>query len=92
MGKKALSARKNWQHQGGIKAAQAETDLYEVFNEYFAGTEYILHKKPKHLKNLYANVRLPQNVLDQIYNPVIDRMQAVAMRTKDCVSSLRRGL
>lgn len=72
MGKKALSARKNWQHQGGIKATQAETDLYEVFNEYFEGTEYILHKKPKHLKNLYAKVRLPQKVLDQIYNPVID--------------------
>ena len=72
MGKKALSARKNWQHQGGIKAAQAETDLYEVFNEYFEGTEYVLHKKPKHLKNLYAKVRLPQKVLDQIYNPVID--------------------
>lgn len=72
MGKSALSGRANWQHQGGIKATQAETNLYDVFNEYFKGTKYILHKKPKHLKNLYAKVKLPKEVLEQIYNPVID--------------------
>lgn len=72
MGKKALSERKNWQTQGGLKAAQAEKNLYEVFRKHFEGTEYILHEKPTHLKNLYSKVKLPQNVLDQIYNPEIN--------------------
>lgn len=72
MGKKALSGRENWQQQGGLKAAQAETNLYEVFSKYFEGTEYILYKKPKHLKNLYATVKLPKKVIEQIYNPIID--------------------
>lgn len=72
MGKKALSGRENWQEQGGIKAAQAEKNLYEVFGTYFKGSEYVLHKKPTHLKNLYTKVILPDDVLVQIYNPIID--------------------
>lgn len=72
MGKRALSGRDNWQEQGGMKASQAEKNLYEVFGAYFKGTDYILHKKPKHLKNLYTKVALPDDVLTQIYNPVID--------------------
>lgn len=72
MGKKALSGRDNWQEQSGAKATQAETNLYEVFDEHFKGSEYILHRKPKHLKNLYTRVQLPEEVLKQIYNPPID--------------------
>ena len=73
MGKQALSERKNWQTQGGKKAAQAEKNLYEVFKNHFSGTEYILHEKPKHLKNLYTNVKLSKDVLNQIYNPEINQ-------------------
>lgn len=72
MGKKALSGRDNWQQQGGIKALQAENNLYDIFRFYFAGTEYRLDEKPKHLKNLYARVRLSDDVISQIYNPLID--------------------
>lgn len=72
MGKRALSGRDNWQEQSGFKAAQAETNLYDIFKKYFRGTEYVLHEKPTHLKNLYAKVELPQSVLKQIYNPEID--------------------
>ena len=72
MGKKALSERDNWQEQGGFKAALAETNLYDVFKKHFKGTEYKLHEKPTHLKNLYAKVALPNAVLKQIYNPKID--------------------
>lgn len=72
MGKKALSGRENWQEQGGTKAAQAEKNLYKVFREYFKGTEYKLHEKPTHLKNLYASVELPAEVIKQIFNPNID--------------------
>lgn len=72
MGKKELKSRENWQQQGGIKALQAENNLYDVFHFYFMGTKYRIHEKPKHLKNLYASVQLSDDVLSQIYNPLID--------------------
>lgn len=31
-----------------------------------------MHKKPKHLKNLYANVKLSDEVLKVIFNPDVD--------------------
>lgn len=76
MGKKALSSRDNWERDGGIRAAQAEQNLYEAFRKHFENTEYILHKKPKHLKNLYSLVVLPDSVLNQIYNPSITLKKA----------------
>lgn len=72
MGKRALSGRDNWQEQGGAKASEAEKNLYAAFYEHFRGTEYVLHEKPKHLKNLYARVNLPDEVISQIFNPSID--------------------
>lgn len=72
MGKRALSGRDNWQEQGGAKASEAEKNLYVAFYEHFRGTEYVLHEKPKHLKNLYARVNLPDEVVSQIFNPAID--------------------
>lgn len=72
MGKRELSGRENWQEQGGAKASKAEKNLYVAFYEHFHGTEYILHEKPKHLKNLYAGVTLPDEVISQIFNPSID--------------------
>lgn len=71
MGKDALSGRDNWQEQGGTKAAKAEQNLYLAFEEHFKNTPYILHKKPTHLKNLYAGVKLSDYVISQIYNPPI---------------------
>ena len=73
MGKNELSGRDmNWERAGGAKAAQAEKNLYAAFYKHFAGSEYILHEKPTHLKNLYASVKLSDDVLKQIYNPDID--------------------
>ena len=72
MGKKELSNRLNWENVSGKKAAIAEQNLYEVFYEAFEGTIYKLHEKPVHLKNLYANVKLSEDVLKQIYNHKID--------------------
>lgn len=72
MGKKALSERENWQTEAGKKASKAERDLYAAFEEHFKDTEYVLHKKPKHLKSLYNAVVLPKDILEQIYNPPID--------------------
>lgn len=73
MGKKELSNRnKNWQAEGGRKATIAEKNLYSAFDKHFKGTDYILIKKPKHLKNLYTKVELPEYVVKEIFNPEID--------------------
>lgn len=73
MGKNELSSRDmNWQRPGGAKALQAERNLYDIFREHFEGTDYVLHEKPKHLKNIYSDVELPEEVTVQIYNPPID--------------------
>ena len=72
MGKKELAGRHNWEQKSGEKAAIAEQNLYKAFEQHFKGTDYVLHKKPKHLKNLYSSVKLPDNVIRQIYNPPID--------------------
>ena len=72
MGKKELSKRMNWEKVSGEKAANAEQNLYKVFEAAFEGTIYKLHKKPTHLKNLYAAVALPDDVASEIYNPKLD--------------------
>jgi len=72
MGKNELSGRSIWQDVSGAKAAIAEHNLYNVFNNHFKGTEYKLIEKPTHLKNLYTQVALPQSTLKQIFNPPID--------------------
>lgn len=72
MGKAELSGRNIWQDVNGPKASNAEQNLYKVFQRAFDGTKYVLYEKPKHLKNLYAQVVLSQDVLKEIYNPPID--------------------
>lgn len=71
MGKKELSGRLNWEKLSGERASDAEQNLYKVFEEVFEGTKYKLHRKPKHLKNLYAHVIIPDNVKSIIFNPNI---------------------
>lgn len=72
MGKRELSGRDNWQESSGSIALVAEQNLYEAFEDAFEGTEYVLHRKPTHLKNLYAHVNLSDDVIKQIFNPRIN--------------------
>jgi len=72
MGKNELSNREKWQDVSSGKAKIAETNFYDVFNIAFENTNYILHKKPKHLKKLYAQIELSKQILYEIYNPEID--------------------
>lgn len=72
MGKEALQNRSNWEKDSGEKATKAEQNLYKAFEKHFEGTDYKLHRKPKHLKNLYAQVELSDDVISQIYDPKID--------------------
>lgn len=76
MGKKELSNRNNWQKEGGKKASIAERNLYNAFDNHFKGTKYVLIKKPKHLKNLYTKVKLPESIIKEIFNPEIDISKA----------------
>ena len=71
MAKNELSNRDNWQAQSGFNASNAEKNLYNAFKIHFQNTEYEFYEKPKHLKNLYAQVQLPDYVISQIYNPSI---------------------
>lgn len=72
MGRLELRSRNNWENVSGKKAANAEQNLYKVFRNEFKNTEYILHEKPKHLKNLYATVELDEEEKGKIFNPRID--------------------
>lgn len=72
MGKYELSGRDNWQEKSGLKALAAETNVHDVFKVYFEGTKYKIHSKPKHLKKLYAQVKLDSSIIQQIYNPELD--------------------
>lgn len=72
MGKKELSKRLSWERLSGQKAASAEQNLYVAFEAAFTGTQYVLHRKPTHLKNLYASVVLSDSVIAEIFNPKID--------------------
>ena len=72
MGKKELSGRNNWEKSAGIKAAYAEQNLYNVFEQAFQGSKYKLHRKPKNLKNLYAGVVIPDEIKNVIYNPIVN--------------------
>ncbi len=72
MGKNELRGRSIWQDVSGEKAAIAEHNLYNAFREHFKGSDYELLEKPTHLKNLYAGVKLPNDVIAQIFNPEID--------------------
>ena len=72
MGRKALHSRSIWQDISGVKAAKAEQNLYQAFNSAFSNTKYRIYKQPLHLKKLYAQVTLPQDVLNQIFCPDIN--------------------
>lgn len=72
MGRNELRKRTNWEKNSGAKANAAEQNLYSAFRKHFENTCYILHEKPKNLKNLYATVHLSEQTLEQIYNPPID--------------------
>lgn len=70
MGSKELRKRTNWQEVSGEKASVAEQDLYKAFEKEFANNpDYKLIRKPRHLKKLYANVKLSEDLQKSIYNP-----------------------
>lgn len=61
--------RRKWQDYSGAHATIAEHSFIDVFQKVFAGTEYKVVSKPTCFKNIYVNVELPPNELNQIYTP-----------------------
>jgi hypothetical protein len=64
-----LRDRKNWQKKSLEKAIKFEDDFFNVMNEYFEGTDYVIRKSPREFYNIYKNFELPKETLNEIYNP-----------------------
>lgn len=69
MGSKALRGRSNWQIQSGKKGGRAELQFFQVLQDHFKNTKYVIREKPKEFKNIYSSVELDSKTLKQIYNP-----------------------
>lgn len=69
MGSIENSLRRKWQDYGGRMAANAEHSFYEVFHNLFQDSELEIIKNPKQFNNIYTEVQLDQEELNQIYVP-----------------------
>jgi len=73
MGTKELRKRKIWQDVSGGKAGIAEKSFYQVFSQYFEGSDFRIRKKPKEFNNIYFNVKLNKDILTEIYTPNVKK-------------------
>ncbi len=62
--------RRKWQDYSGGNAALAETSFFDSFNAMFTGTDYIIRAKPREFQNIYVDVKLKSEDLEQIYSPL----------------------
>jgi hypothetical protein len=69
MGTKALRGRESWQDVSGPKAEAAENEFYDVFLQEFKGTEFRIRDKPKEFRSIYNDIKLSDDVLDEIFSP-----------------------
>lgn len=69
MGSEQLRGRTTWQDYSGKNAGVAERNFYEVLNYAFSGTDFRIRSKPREFSNIYANVKLSDEVLTAIYSP-----------------------
>lgn len=73
MGTNELRKRKIWQDISGGKAGIAEKNFYQVFSQYFEGSDFRIRIKPKEFNNIYFNVNLSKEVLAEIYTPNVKK-------------------
>lgn len=64
-----LRQRVNWQTQSGGKACSAESIFFKTLKDEFDGGDFCVQSKPSEFSDIYSSVRLPQPVLDAIYQP-----------------------
>lgn len=72
MGTKELRKRKSWQDISGPKAEQAENKFFDVFESEFKNTQFKIRDKPREFKGIYNDVKLTDDVLNEIYSPEED--------------------
>lgn len=69
MGSKELRLRANWQTESGALSVAAEQNFFTILTSLFEGSEYRIVDKPKEFARIYENWPLPQEEVEQIYNP-----------------------
>ena len=75
MGSEDNRKRKKWQDYSGKNAGVAEKSFFEVFTEYFKGTNFRIRRNTKEFNNIYSKVGLSKEVLAEIYNPNIKNIK-----------------
>ena len=73
MGTEELRKRKIWQDYSGGKAGTAEKSFYQVLSQNFKGSDFRIRRGPKEFNNIYFNIKLGKEVLDEIYTPDIKK-------------------
>jgi hypothetical protein len=69
MGSDANRLRKKWQDYSGHNAEKAERDFYTTLKTLFKDTEYAIRSKPKEFSNIYVDVPLNTQTLNEIHTP-----------------------
>ncbi len=69
MTSKDLRNRENWQTTSELKAIRAEKRFYLVMQNIFKETVYAIRDKPRDFSNIYTEVNLDKETLNQIYTP-----------------------
>lgn len=69
MPSESLRLREKWQDYSGRNAVAAEKAFLESFSVAFRDTQYAIRSKPKEFRNIYKEVRLSKQDLDEIYVP-----------------------
>ena len=69
MGSDANRLRKKWQDYSGTNAGIAEHSFYDTFTTLFKDTNYNVRRSITEFKDLYVNVQLTEQELDEIYKP-----------------------
>lgn len=73
MGTKELRKRKIWQDYSGGKAGTVEKSFYQVFSQNFKDSNFRIRRSPKEFNNIYFNIKLGKEVLNEIYTPDIKK-------------------
>ena len=69
MGSQDNRLRRKWQDYGGSNATVAEHNFVEVFEKFFEDTEYEVIPHPSIFNEIYVEVELSEEEMNQIYVP-----------------------
>ncbi|WP_203664785.1 MunI family type II restriction endonuclease [Lacticaseibacillus sp. 53-4] len=64
-----LRLRGNWQTNSGAKAKNTEYTLTEVLRQILPSDVYQVNEQIRDFKNVYSDLKLPEDIEDKIYDP-----------------------